>query len=195
MSAMPDAQPRRELTDREKRLLDDLGKEYYALVDAVAGVDGRLMTVKGWSVTLSLAALGLGFQQGHYALFGLGAATAAAFWFLDGLMKGHQLRYYPRMRDIEVAACELNSVESDTLQEVSAPRVDSMWSYRIKRGDTMWRNHPPERRDPAAVRRLRGARFVLPNVMFPHMLAVALGVTLFLAARFDWWQGLEHLQP
>lgn len=192
---MPDAQPRGELTDREKRLLDDLGTEYYALVAAVAGVDSRLMTVKGWSVTLSLAALGLGFQQGHYALFGLGAATAAAFWFLDGLMKGHQLRYYPRMRDIEVAACELNSVESDTLQLASAPRIDMMWSYEIKRDDKAWRNEPPERREPAASRRLRRVRFWLPNVMFPHMLAVALGVLLFLAARFDWWQGLERLQP
>jgi hypothetical protein len=58
-----------------------------------------------------LTALGLGFQQQHYALFALGAFTAGAFWFLDGLMKGHQLRYYSRMRDIEVAAYELNTVE------------------------------------------------------------------------------------
>ena len=45
------------------------------------------MTVKGWSVTLSLAGLGLGFQQGHYALFALAAATALAFWFIEGQMK------------------------------------------------------------------------------------------------------------
>jgi hypothetical protein len=76
------------ITSRENALREDLSREYYALVDTVAGADGRLMIVKGWSVTLSLAAPGLGFQQQHYALFGLGAATAAAFWFLDGLMKG-----------------------------------------------------------------------------------------------------------
>ena len=41
--------------------------------------DGWLLIVKGWSVTLSLAALGLGFQQRHYALFFLAAVTGAAF--------------------------------------------------------------------------------------------------------------------
>lgn len=87
-----------------------MNKEYYALADTVSGYDGRLMTVKGWSVTLSLAALGLGFQQQHYALFALGAATALGFWFLDAMMKGHQVRSYSRMRDIEVAAYKLNGV-------------------------------------------------------------------------------------
>lgn len=56
----------------------------------------------------------------YYALFGLGAATALAFWFLDVLMKGYQLRYYGRMRDIEVAAHHLNAVRLGDLGLVSA---------------------------------------------------------------------------
>jgi hypothetical protein len=44
--------------DAEERLL----KEYYEIVRIVGEFDGRLMTVKGWGVTLSLAALGWGFQ-------------------------------------------------------------------------------------------------------------------------------------
>src|ERR1700754_3319831 len=99
-----------EMTSRQTTLREDLTREYYALVDLVAGADGRLIIVKGWSVTLSLAALGLGFQQGHYALFGLAALTAAGFWFIDVLYKGYQLRYYSRMRDIEVASHHLNRV-------------------------------------------------------------------------------------
>ena len=39
----------------------------------VSEYDGRLVTVKSWSVTVSIAALGLGFQQGHAALFVLAA--------------------------------------------------------------------------------------------------------------------------
>jgi hypothetical protein len=41
------------------------------------------MVIKGWSATLCLAALGLGFQQGHYALFALAAGTGLAFWYLE----------------------------------------------------------------------------------------------------------------
>ena len=44
-------------------------KEYYEILKIVGDFDGRLMTVKGWGVTLSLAALGLGFQYGRYGLF------------------------------------------------------------------------------------------------------------------------------
>ena len=50
---------------------------------------------------MSLAGLGLGFQQRHFALFALAAVTGAAFWYLDGLMKGYEYRYYVRMREIE----------------------------------------------------------------------------------------------
>jgi hypothetical protein len=44
-------------------LREDLSKEYYALVNLVSNYDGWLLIVKGWSVTLSLTGLGLGFQQ------------------------------------------------------------------------------------------------------------------------------------
>lgn len=183
-----------DMTPREQALREDLTREYYALVDAVAGVDGRLMIVKGWSVTLSLAALGLGFQQQHYALFALGAATAAAFWFLDGLMKGHQVRYYSRMRDIEVAAYELNAVALGDLGRVSSPRIDVAWGFRGQKGQPDPRTGPLERRTPEQVRLLLLARFVLPHVMFPHAVAVLLGATLFFAAASDSW-GLQSLTP
>jgi len=182
------------MAPREVALREDLGREYYALVDLVAGADGRLMIVKGWSVTLSLAALGLGFQQQHYALFGLGAFTAAAFWFLDGLMKGHQLRYYSRMRDIEVAAYELNTVELPELGTVSAPRIDMTWGFQGKKGDPDWRGERPERRTPERIRRLMRVRFLLPNVMFPHVVAVLLGAVLFVAGATASF-GLAPLTP
>ena len=43
-------------------------QEYFSLVKSVANFDQRLLTVKSWGVTLSLVALGLGFQyqmSGH----------------------------------------------------------------------------------------------------------------------------------
>ena len=119
--------------ERKSRLREDLTKEYYALLDVISNYDGWLLIVKGWSVTLSLAALGLGFQQRHYALFLLAAVTGAAFWLLDGLMKGFQYRYYIRMREIEYTAYLVNAAvlggEYGDLK-ISAPRIDMTWDFK-----------------------------------------------------------------
>jgi hypothetical protein len=179
-------------SERTNALREDLNREYYALVDAVSGYDGRFMIIKGWSVTLSLAALGLGFQQQHYALFALAAATALGFWFLDVLAKGHQMRYYVRMRDIEVAAYAINSVELSGLGRVSAPRIDVSWGYRGQAED--WRTDAPIRRGRDEILRMLRLRYVMPGVALPHVVAVVLGVGLFLAALVDvpW---LDTMQP
>ena len=87
-----------------EQIHDDLKEEYYTLTDIVTSFDQRLLTIKGWGVTFSLATLALAFQQNHYGLFLVAAASALAFWVIEGSVKLHQMRYYPRMGDIEVAA-------------------------------------------------------------------------------------------
>ena len=204
------------------RLLDDMSKEYYAIVDVLTGFDQRLMTVKGWSVTLSLAALGLGFQQGHYALFALAAVTASAFWIIEALTKRHQLRYYGRMRDIEVAAHSLNNVDlqlkvlreyhseaerrqakigatGEVIQKYvdvafSAPRIDWSWEFKGKRQDGDWRGDPPIRRTQKEIRDMLFVAPLRPNVFLPHAVAVLLGIGLFLAAWAD-APALSALKP
>jgi hypothetical protein len=151
-------------------LREDLGREYEAIMKVVPEFDGRLMIVKGWSVTLSLAALGLGFEKGHYALFGLAAASALAFWFVDALTKRHQMQYYSRMRDIEVAAFHLNHLKLDN-QLVSAPKVDWWWGFKGQGGN--FKSDVPARRDPANVRRLLARAPWMPNVFLPRRSAGA----------------------
>jgi hypothetical protein len=150
------------------------------------------MLVKGWSVTLSLAGLGLGFQQQHHALFALAAGTALAFWYIDVLLKGFQLRYYARMRDIEYAAYRINAVPLKGLDRHSAPRIDMSWAYRGQ--DKDWRTNPPERRSPDDIRRLLRLRYVMPQVLLPHAVAVVVGTGLFVAALLD-APGLDRMQP
>lgn len=58
---------------------DALTKEYFALVDMVKEFDKSLITVKGWGVTLSLAALGFGFQYQHAGLFLVATVSGLAF--------------------------------------------------------------------------------------------------------------------
>jgi len=173
-------------------LREDLVKEYFAVLDVVGSFDGRVMTVKGWSVTLSLAGLGLGFQQGHYALFALAAATALAFWFIEGQMKTQQWRYYSRMRDIELAQYHLNRVELPELGEVSALRIDQQWAYTGESPD--WRSDPPWRRTPAEIHAFLFKPYRAPHVVFPHAVAVVLGLALFVAAWAD-LPGLAELMP
>lgn len=164
-------------------LREDLTKEYFALVDVVTAFDGRVMIVKGWSVTLSLVGLGLGFQQNHYALFALAAATALGFWLMEGQMKVHQWRYYSRMRDIEVAQFYVNRLTLPELGEVSSPRIDQQWAY--KGGPEDWRNDPPWRRRPEEIAAFLHKPYRQGHVLLPHALAVVIGTTLFLGALAD----------
>lgn len=64
-----------------------LSKEYYEILKIVGDFDGRLMTVKGWGVTLSLTALAWGFQHSHYGLFLVAAFSGLGFWLIEGTMK------------------------------------------------------------------------------------------------------------
>ena len=184
-----------ELTAREQALREDLNREYYAILGVVSDFDARQMVIKGWSVTLSLAALGLGFQTQHYALFGLAAMTAFGFWFLDLLVKQFQVRYYPRMRDIELVASKLNGTTLPGIGQVSSPRVDMYWSYRGQPSKRDWRGDEPERMDAHMVHRLVASRpWFMPQVLLPHWVAVLVGSALFVASAMNvaW---LEPLGP
>jgi hypothetical protein len=156
-----------------------MGREYEAIMKVISDFDGRLITVKGWSVTLSLAALGLGFERNHYALFFLGACTALGFWYVDSLMKRFQMQYYSRMRDIEVAAFHLNRLDLNG-QQVSSPKVDWNWGY-TGQGDKFMPD-APVRRSPKNVRNLLARAPLMPGVFLPHAVAVVLGFGLFILA-------------
>jgi hypothetical protein len=73
-----------------ERFHGDLQTEYGKLVDIVSAFDQRLLTIKGWGVTLSLASLGVGFQQNHYGPFLVAAASGLASWLLEATTKSHQ---------------------------------------------------------------------------------------------------------
>jgi hypothetical protein len=156
--------------------------EYFTLVDLVRDVDQRLLTIKGWGVTLGLASLGIGFQQDHYGLFLVAAVSAIAFWVVEGSTKLHQMRYYPRMGDIEVAAYQLFRLERPDAEPVSAPLID--WSWHASGPGPRGRRDPGSRHRPEPwpdePARARSNPFLIANVMFPHIITFAVGTTLFI---------------
>lgn len=163
------------------RLHDDLRDEYAKLVDAVNAFDQRLLTIKGWGVTLSLASLGLGFQQQHYGLFLVAAVSGVAFWLLEATTKAHQIRYYPRMGDIEFIAYEMFRAETPS-GPASSPLIDWSWHTAYQRvrpgakpkGDPRTPHPWPDMQEGRALR-----PWTWPHVMFPHLIAVLVGTTLF----------------
>lgn len=158
---------------------DALEREYYAIVDTVGKFDERVLTVKGWGVTLSLAALAWGFQYEHYGLFLVAALSGLAFWLIEGVFKRHQMRYYLRMRDIEVL--EFERAGTQGAAERSTPRID--WSW-----DQAARVYSKKSAQPHPMRDTKRrwsytVAWLFPHVMLPHVLSVVAGVALFLAAR------------
>ena len=185
-------------SQHDKFLHDDLQTEYYKIADTVASFDQRLLTIKGWGVTFSLAAIGLGFQQNHYGLFLVAAASAISFWLIEGSTKLHQMRYYPRMGDIEVASYDLYRTDTEH-GPISAPLIDWSWytAWRRLRGPggrpwfrpwpLPWRRlaeHPVE--NPHVPRRWKDINdkpgkspMLFPHVALPHLITALLGTTLF----------------
>jgi hypothetical protein len=173
------------------RFHDALREEYRELLAVVSAYDQRLLAIKGWGVTLSLASLGLGFQQDHYGLFLVAALSGLAFWVLEATTKLHQMRYYPRMGDIEVTAYELFSMPVEH-GRASTPLID--WSWTTAKQRLM----PPRRRDRKAKANgtwpkdphtptpwpkvLEGSPmrpWLWPHVMMPHAVSVVAGAVLF----------------
>lgn len=168
----------------DTKLHDDLMTEYFKIVDIVSGFDARLLTIKSWGVTLSLAALGLGFQQDHYGMFLVAALSGLAFWALEVVTKLHQVRYYPRMGDIEAAASELYGIEAPD-GPVSSPLIDWSWhtaQSRVSGGTQKADSRRPKRWDEVADKPLRP--LLWPHVMIPHVIAFAAGLILFVLGLF-----------
>jgi hypothetical protein len=167
-------------------LHNDLSAEYFVLVDLVTSFDQRLLTIKGWGVTLSLASRGLGFQQDHYGLFLVAAVSGLAFWIVEGTTKLHQMRFYPRMGDIEVAMFALYRAETPA-GPVSSPLIDWSW-YTSKRrirggpakGDPRVPRRWPDENPLTPFGRLRYHPILFPHVVFPHFVSVAVGGGLFI---------------
>lgn len=149
--------------------------EYFALVKSVADFDQRLLTVKGWGVTLSLAALGLGFQYRAYGFFLIAAASSLAFWIIEHAAKRHQMRHYVRIREIEVNQYLRAGADRHT---ISSPRIDWSWhtARKVLAGQPDQHLKPVEHRRRNTWYRIAG---LLPHVALPHAITLAVGLYFF----------------
>jgi hypothetical protein len=167
----------------------DALQEYLKLTDIINSFDSSLITVKSWGVTLGLAAIGLGFKEKNWGYFVLAIISGISFWAIEFTMKGHQMRYFPRMREIEY---QMSSTDPS-----NAPRIDWSWTTADKLfldEDLNGRKKPKNLRNVKERKKTAEEilsqrpplmtgydnyvwyqRMFLPHIMFPHVFSIALG--------------------
>jgi hypothetical protein len=132
-----------------------LKDEYLLLQKFYEDFDGRVVTIKGWSATVGLAALGGGFYQSRF-LWLFAAGAAAIFWLVEALWKSFQYMYAPRIQEMEKA------FRDDNFDSIAPLQVYSSWFEQLqKHGFGL----------------LGNAR--LGIVAFPHFVTVIVGIVLF----------------
>jgi hypothetical protein len=161
-----------------KKPMDDFLKEYYHLQDVVHDIDKRLLTIKGWGVTIGLAALTWGFVEAHYGLFLVAALSGLTFWILESTLKKQQMRFYTRIREIEIIAQKLSNLSLPDGTEIATPQIDWYWKNAPKYFSGSIQSSLP---DPVRYSEYppfeKTWRF--PHVCLPHVITIVTGVILF----------------
>ncbi len=136
-----------------------LKDEYLLLQKFYEDFDARIVTIKGWSATIGLAAIGTGFFQSQY-LWLFAALSALVFWGTEAVWKSFQYMYVPRIQELEEA------FRKESFDNLAPFQIYASWFEVFdKQGFDFFGN-------------LR-----LPIVLFPHALTVVIGVMLFLLQK------------
>lgn len=154
------------MTERIGATREELLEEYFKVVGILQSYDPYFLTIKNWGVTVSGAALALGVTQKSSLLFFIVSVLAAGFWSTEVRFKLLQLGHTQRAMELEHHLADPNALPST----LKAPRVlgafgeQSALNIRAHRWRTvLW----------------------WPQVMFPHVVFVAVGALGFILVRFQ----------
>jgi len=100
-----------------------LRQEYFHLQDTVESFDEKSLTIKAWSVTLSMAGIGAAFTAKVELLLLLSAGASLLFWLIDTSWKTFQQANYYRIREIEKY---MKGKVPD--EEFNTPNITTAWS-------------------------------------------------------------------
>jgi hypothetical protein len=171
------------MTDKDKMSLQDkipfLKDEYLFLEKSYEDFDARLMTIKGWSATVAVAAIGLGFYQSPYLwLFAAGASLI--FCILEATWKVFQYNYRGRIEALEKA------FRTNNFSEIEPFQIYKSWDNALQKS---------HERTPGFTFLSKTFHFTffttiyLPIVWFPHAITAVVGVILFIL----WLLGIYDL--
>lgn len=132
-----------------------LQQEYFHLQKTVESFDERALTIKGWSVTVSMFGIGAAYLQHVPSLLLLSSASALMFWIIEALWKTFQRAFSLRLEEMEHY---LN--DKSPQQDFPFPYISLSWSSH-------WRSIPFLR------------VFFWPHVLLPHLIIVLVGPALY----------------
>ena len=138
-----------------------LKDEYLLLQKFYEDYDARVITIKGWSATVGMAAIGAGFYQSRF-LWLFAAGAAAVFWLLEALWKSFQYMYAARIEQIEAAFRDEKKLIDLAPFQVYTSWFEQYRAHGLQLGRTM----------------------ALGLVFFPHAVTLTAGILLFLAEAF-----------
>jgi hypothetical protein len=136
-----------------------LREEYFQLQKAVEEFDQRALTIKAWSVTLSMAGIGAAFTQKTPVLVVLAGMSSLLFWIVKALWKTSQQAYYYRIKTIET------HMRGEAVPGFSSPAIATSWTIG-------WRQQSV----------LRVPRW--PHVALPHVVVAVFGITVWVLDLF-----------
>ncbi|GGD62801.1 hypothetical protein [Lacimicrobium alkaliphilum] len=133
-----------------------LAEEYLHLQSVIEEFDSKALTIKAWSVTFSLAALGAAYAAKASSILLVASASALLFWLLEGYWKTFQYAYYQH-------AGELEAHFAGEKDQAVAMQIGRTWYKRWKAG---------------------GGRLLIrimfwPHVALPHLAATIFGLLLY----------------
>ena len=133
-----------------------LKDEYLLLQNFYENFDQRLLTIKGWSATVGIAAIGVGFYQSHYLwLFAAGASLA--FWILEAIWKSFQSMHAYRISELEEA------FRTEQFEKIKPLQIYTSWFHAQKKYGLGILSH-----------------FLQLIVSFPHAITFWIGIVLFI---------------
>jgi len=151
------------MTDATDNTRRELLEEYFKVVAILQSYDPYFLTIKNWGVTVSGAAIGLAVSQKVPSAFLLVCVLAAGFWTTEVRFKLLQLGHTQRAKELERHLSDPDPAASPA----RAPRILGAFGEQsaLNLRSHRWRSV-----------------LLWPQVMFPHVVFVAVGILGFLLA-------------
>jgi len=144
----------------DEQLRSALQAEYLHLQKVLEDFDGRALTIKAWSVSFSLVALGGAFASHSAPVLLVSCISAMLFWVIEGSWKTFQYAHYARSGEIEEYFRGERQVDF-------AFQIGTSWSKAWHTG---------------GFPRLKKV-LLWPHVAMPHVVVAAAALVLFVLAH------------
>ena len=149
--------------NEKKRRVDLFKDEYFHIHNIIDSFDTKSLTIKAWSVTVSMSGIGGAFISHIPVLLLLSSFSALIFWILEYYWKSFQDPHFTRINEIE---SYING-EKDSLEPM---QIGKHWEINRKNGEFK--------------RFLSIMRYL--NVLTPHFYILLFGLIVFILHKLSW---------